>query len=101
MNARSISFLLELESIIAERAGADPDSSYTARLLAAGTRRVAQKVGEEGVEVALAALGEDKTAIADEAADLLYHLLVLLRDRDMSLGDVLTVLEERHHDNAG
>ena len=100
MNAPSTGFLFELESIIAQRAGADPESSYTARLLAAGTRRVAQKVGEEGVEVALAALGEDKSAIADEAADLLYHLLVLLRDRDMALGDVLAVLEKRHRDNA-
>lgn len=96
MNSSSCAFLLELERIIAERADADPESSYTARLLAAGTRRVAQKVGEEGVEVALAALGEDRTSIANEAADLLYHLLVLLRDRDLALGDVVAVLEERH-----
>ena len=100
MTGRPTGFLLELESIIARRASADPESSYTARLLAAGTRRVAQKVGEEGVEVALAALGEDKSAIADETADLLYHLLVLLRDRDIALGDVLAVLEKRHRDNA-
>lgn len=99
MSARSTGFLLELERIIARRASADPESSYTARLLAAGTRRIAQKVGEEGVEVALAALGEDKSAIADETADLLYHLLVLLRDRDIALGDVLAVLEQRHRDN--
>ena len=96
MSTPSRDFLFQLEKIIADRATTRPDSSYTARLLAAGTRRVAQKVGEEGVEVALAALGEDKTAIADEAADLLYHLLVLLRDRDIALVDVIAVLEERH-----
>ena len=98
MKASSCEFLTELERIIAERAGADPDSSYTARLFGAGTRRIAQKVGEEGVEVALAALGEDRAGIASEAADLLYHLLVLLRDRDLALDDVVAVLEERHRD---
>lgn len=96
MSARADSFLFELEKIIAERANRDSGSSYTARLLASGTRRVAQKVGEEGVEVALAALGDDRTGLAGEAADLLYHLLVLLRDRGIRLADVLAVLEERH-----
>ncbi len=96
MSKATDDFLFELERIIAERASADPESSYTARLLAAGTRRVAQKVGEEGVEVALAALGQDRTDVASEAADLLYHLLVLLRDRGVSLTDVNAILEERH-----
>ena len=98
MSASPGDFLAELETIIAERANADPESSYTARLLAAGTQRAAQKVGEEGVEVALAALGEDKIGIANEAADLLYHLLVLLRDRGVSLAEVVAVLEKRHRD---
>jgi phosphoribosyl-ATP pyrophosphohydrolase/phosphoribosyl-AMP cyclohydrolase len=96
MSDNALVFLTSLEDIIADRAGADADSSYTARLLAEGTRRVAQKVGEEGVEVALAAAAGNRDELLDEAADLLYHLLVLLRDQDVSLADVVTVLEERH-----
>ena len=100
MNTPSGAFLFELENIVAERANTDSESSYTARLLASGTRRVAQKVGEEGVEVALAALSDDRTGLTGEAADLLYHLLVLLRDRGIRLADVLAVLEERHRGRA-
>ena len=96
MSDKALAFLVSLEDIIADRAGADADSSYTARLLAEGTRRVAQKVGEEGVEVALAAAAGNRAELLDEAADLLYHLLVLLRDQDVSLADVVTVLEGRH-----
>ena len=96
MNDNALAFLTSLEDIIADRAGADAGSSYTARLLAEGTRRVAQKVGEEGVEVALAAAAGNRDELLDEAADLLYHLLVLLRDQDVSLADVVTVLEGRH-----
>lgn len=94
--ADDIRFLAELEQIIAERADAPEDESYTARLLARGTRRVAQKVGEEGVEVALAATAADRDEILNESADLVYHLLVLLRDQGLSLAEVAAILESRH-----
>jgi phosphoribosyl-ATP pyrophosphohydrolase/phosphoribosyl-AMP cyclohydrolase len=97
MTEQPLAFLATLENIIAERAAADPASSYTARLLAEGTRRVAQKVGEEGVEVALAAAEGRREEVIDEAADLVYHLLVLLRDQGVSLADVAAALEGRHN----
>ena len=87
--------LARLEATIAERAGADPATSYTARLLAEGVKRAAQKVGEEGVETALAGAAGDAAELAGEAADLLFHLLVLLSARDVRLGDVLEVLARR------
>ncbi len=96
MSKTGIEFLLALEDIIAERAGADPESSYTARLLNEGTRRIAQKLGEEGVETALAAVASDRQDTLDEAADLLYHLLVLLHDRKLGIEDVTAVLASRH-----
>lgn len=89
-------FLAQLEAVIAERRTAAPDGSYTARLLAAGPDRIAQKVGEEGVELALAGASGDRTRIVSEAADLLYHTLVLLAARDVRLADVLAELERRH-----
>jgi phosphoribosyl-ATP pyrophosphohydrolase len=92
----SLSFLLDLERVISERATADAASSYTAELFAAGTRRMAQKVGEEGVEVALAAAAGDRSELLEESADLLYHLLVLLRSADARIADVVGVLESRH-----
>ena len=92
----SIDFLDQLEAVIRERRSADPASSYTARLLASGTQRIAQKVGEEGVEVALAAVAGERDELLGEAADLLYHLLVLLQDRQASLADVVAILESRH-----
>ncbi len=92
----SLSFLLDLERVIKERTTADAASSYTAELFAAGTRRMAQKVGEEGVEVALAAAAGDRPELLEESADLLYHLLVLLRSADAGIGDVVGVLEARH-----
>jgi phosphoribosyl-ATP pyrophosphohydrolase/phosphoribosyl-AMP cyclohydrolase len=85
-----------LQHIIAERASESPESSYTAKLLAAGTQRVAQKVGEEGVELALAATTDDRQKIIDESADLLYHTLVLLRAKGVRLEDVTARLAERH-----
>jgi phosphoribosyl-AMP cyclohydrolase / phosphoribosyl-ATP pyrophosphohydrolase len=87
--------LSELDLRIAERARERPHGSYTTQLLEAGIRRVAQKVGEEGVETALAAVAQDDAALLGEAADLLYHLLVLLRARGLSLRDALAVLEAR------
>lgn len=91
-----IAFLGELEAIIAERASAAPEDSYTARLLSKGILKIAQKVGEEGVETALAATNEDDEALTGEAADLLYHLLVLLKARGLSLGDISAKLKSRN-----
>ena len=91
-----VGFLANLQHIIARRASESPESSYTARLLAAGTQRMAQKVGEEGVELALAATTDDRNKIIDEAADLLYHTLVLLRAKGLDLEDVTARLAERH-----
>ena len=87
--------LAELDVTIARRASGRPPGSYTTKLLEAGTRRIAQKVGEEGVETALAAVSQDDAALLGEAADLLYHLLVLLRARGLSLEDARAVLERR------
>lgn len=94
--ATAISFLAKLESVIAQRAAEKPEASYTARLLGKGVARVAQKVGEEGVELALAGVGESDDKVIDEAADLVYHLLVLLRARGISLPRVVQKLESRH-----
>ena len=91
-----VGFLANLQHIIAQRASESPESSYTAKLLAAGTQRVAQKVGEEGVELALAATTNDRQKIIDESADLFYHTLVLLRAKDVSLEEVTARLAERH-----
>lgn len=89
-------FLANLEKLINARKNADPESSYTAQLFAKGTKRIAQKVGEEGVETALAATVKDKNETISEAADLLYHLTVLLADADLALADVMDKLKERH-----
>lgn len=89
-------FLWQLEQLLAARKHASPDSSYTARLYASGTKRIAQKVGEEGVETALAATVEDRHELTNEASDLLYHLLVLLQDQQLSLSDIIDNLRQRH-----
>ncbi|QTF10740.1 bifunctional phosphoribosyl-AMP cyclohydrolase/phosphoribosyl-ATP diphosphatase HisIE [Brenneria izadpanahii] len=89
-------FLYELEQLLGERKSADPASSYTARLYASGTKRIAQKVGEEGLETALAATVRDREELTNEAADLMYHLLVLLQDQNLSLADIINRLRERH-----
>jgi phosphoribosyl-AMP cyclohydrolase / phosphoribosyl-ATP pyrophosphohydrolase len=94
--AAPLSFLLELEQLIGERIAEAPEGSYTARLYASGVRRVAQKVGEEGLEVALAGAGESDEALLGECADLLYHLLVLLRSRGLPLAAVIEELRRRH-----
>lgn len=91
-----IAFLAELEGIVRSRMDSSSDESYTARLLQAGTKRIAQKVGEEGVELALAATAGDKNEVIDEAADLMYHVVVLLAQQDLSLQDVCARLESRH-----
>ncbi len=89
-------FLFELEQLIAGRKNADPKSSYTAKLYHDGTKRIAQKVGEEGVETALAATVRDTEELKNESADLIYHLLVLLHDQNLSLQDVIGILKARH-----
>lgn len=89
-------FLRELEVLLESRRTADPATSYTASLYARGTKRIAQKVGEEGVETALAATVHDKEELKNEAADLVYHLLVLLADADLELADVIDILRARH-----
>lgn len=89
-------FLHQLELVIGERQSASPDSSYTASLLASGRQRIAQKVGEEGVELALAGVGDDRERVVAETADLLYHVLVLLAARGVRLDEVLQELERRH-----
>jgi len=87
--------LADLEAIVAERAVSGDPGSYTAKLLAAGIERCAKKLGEEGVETALAAVAGDEAAMTAEAADLLYHLLVVLRARGIPLADVMAALESR------
>lgn len=89
-------FLSQLTRTIADRTGADPASSYTARLFSDGVKRIAQKVGEEGVETALAAVAGDRAEVESEAADLLYHLLVLLEASGSSLEAVIAELKRRH-----
>ena len=96
MTAIRLTFLAELEQVIGDRIENPSRESYTASLAASGTKRVAQKVGEEAVELALAAVDGSNAEVLDEAADLLYHLLVLLSVRDVSLTDVVNVLETRH-----
>jgi phosphoribosyl-ATP pyrophosphohydrolase/phosphoribosyl-AMP cyclohydrolase len=91
-----LGFLAELEQILASRKGADPATSYTASLYGKGTKRIAQKVGEEGVEVALAAMAKDREELINESADLLYHLTVLLQNEGLGLKDVVQRLHERH-----
>lgn len=92
MSAFSLS---DLEAILAERANAPADDSYTASLLAAGMPKAARKLGEEAVESIVAALGGDKDELTKEAADVLYHLLVVLRIADIPLDNVLAELARR------
>jgi phosphoribosyl-ATP pyrophosphohydrolase/phosphoribosyl-AMP cyclohydrolase len=92
----SLIFLETLERVIAERLAEAPDGSYTAKLAAEGAGKVAQKLGEEGVELALASVLEDDRRVTEEAADLLYHCLLLLATRGLSLADVVAELEARH-----
>lgn len=96
MTECDLAFLQELEKIIVARRGSPQTDSYTASLFASGTQRIAQKVGEEGVEVALAACNGDPEELTNEAADLIYHLLVLLADRNVDLVDVVKTLQSRH-----
>ena len=87
--------LAELDARLAERAQASPEESYTAKLLQAGVDRCARKFGEEAIETIVSAVAQDKAGVANEAADVLYHLLVLLRAADVPLSEVLAELERR------
>ena len=87
--------LARLEAVIAARRGADPASSYVARLHAKGLGKIAQKLGEEATETIIAALTEDREALVGEAADLLFHLFVLLGAKDVPIADVLAELDRR------
>jgi phosphoribosyl-AMP cyclohydrolase / phosphoribosyl-ATP pyrophosphohydrolase len=91
-----LGFLAELDALVASRKAELPEGSYTTRLFSGGTRRIAQKVGEEGVETALAAVTQGDEDLLGEAADLIFHLTVLLRARGFGLADVTQVLIKRH-----
>ncbi|MBS0193564.1 MAG: bifunctional phosphoribosyl-AMP cyclohydrolase/phosphoribosyl-ATP diphosphatase HisIE [Proteobacteria bacterium] len=93
-------FLAELDAIVAQRYAQRPADSYTTRLFDEGIRRIAQKVGEEGVETALAAVAQDDAALLGESADLVFHLLVLLRARGLGWNAAVETLRERHRDAA-
>lgn len=91
-------FLADLDALVARRRAEMPEGSYTTKLFTKGTRHIAQKVGEEGVEAALAAVAQTPEDLTGEAADLLFHLTVLLRDRGLGLEDVVALLRARHAD---
>ncbi len=94
--APGVGFIGSLERVIASRASADPATSYTAKLLAEGPARAAQKVGEEGIETALAGRCGDDAELTSEAADLVYHLTVLLKARGLAWTDIIAELKKRH-----
>lgn len=93
----TMTFVAELEQTLAQRKDADPSTSYTAELYSKGIKRIAQKVGEEGVETALAAVVQDIEELKNESADLLYHLIVLLQASNLSLNDAIDILKARHN----
>ena len=92
----NLDFLRQLEDVIESRKDARTDESYTAKLFAHGPSRIAQKVGEEGVEVALASVIGTREDVLCETSDLIYHLLVLLNQHELSFADVVAELEARH-----
>jgi phosphoribosyl-ATP pyrophosphohydrolase len=96
MTNDNLDFLSELEQILRQRAVADPHESYTATLLQKGQAYIAQKLGEEAVELVIAGVQSDADRVVAEAADLLYHLLVLLQSHDLQLADIVAELESRH-----
>ncbi len=96
MSDSNLGFLTALEEIIVERKNSPVEGSYTSELFAAGRQRIAQKVGEEAIEVVLASTSGNREATLSESADLLYHLLVLLTDQGIRLTDVTDILEKRH-----
>ncbi|MEM9493493.1 MAG: bifunctional phosphoribosyl-AMP cyclohydrolase/phosphoribosyl-ATP diphosphatase HisIE [Myxococcota bacterium] len=95
-SAPGLGFLGHLDRVVEERQRDMPEGSYTTKLFRRGISRIAQKVGEEGVEVALAARDEGTDNVENEAADLIYHLLVLLRAKSTDLDQVIEILRQRH-----
>ena len=89
-------FLNQLDAIINERKLSPKDGSYTSSLLESGTDRILKKIGEEAGEVIIAAKNRDTAELCNESADLLFHLMVTLRDQDLSINDVIEVLQKRH-----
>jgi phosphoribosyl-ATP pyrophosphohydrolase len=87
--------LADLERIVAQRAAASPDESWTAKLVAGGQKKAAKKFGEEAVEAVIAAISDDRKNLTDEAADVIFHLLVVLRIAGIPFSDVLAELERR------
>jgi len=87
--------LKRLEEVIAGRRGADPGSSYIAALFSKGEKKIAEKVGEEAVETVIAALGDDRAELTSEAADLVFHLLILLNEKGLSISDIEAELVRR------
>jgi phosphoribosyl-ATP pyrophosphohydrolase/phosphoribosyl-AMP cyclohydrolase len=99
--AQDLAFLGTLEQIVAQRIATRPEGSYTAKLLDAGITRIAQKVGEEGLELALAAVAQSEGEVIGEAADLLFHTALLLKVKGLSLAQVVRELESRHSGREG
>ena len=95
MGTTNLNFLATLEGIIQERLQNPSEESYTSRLASAGQKRIAQKVGEEAIELVLAAVDGDRAEVIEEAADLMYHLLVLLNNQGIEFADVVAALEAR------
>lgn len=96
MNNENLAFLATLEGVIVDRLKEPAAGSYTSSLATQGQKRIAQKVGEEAIELALASVAGDRDEALNEAADLIYHVLVLLNNQDISLADVVANLEARH-----
>lgn len=101
MNAENIDFLIRLQNLIDSRKAELPDKSYTASLFKQGIGKIAQKVGEEAVELILEAKDNNRELFLNEAADLIYHMLVLLSARDCHIIDVIEVLKKRHEKTKG
>jgi len=97
---QKLQFLNKLENLLQDRIAERPEGSYTTRLLEQGTRRIAQKVGEEGLELALASVAQSEAEVIGEAADLFYHTLLLLKVKNISLSDVVDELRKRHESRA-
>jgi phosphoribosyl-ATP pyrophosphohydrolase/phosphoribosyl-AMP cyclohydrolase len=98
MSPANLKFLTVLEQVIGDRLKNGSEKSYTASLAAQGPTRVAQKIGEEGVELALAAVAGSREDVIEESADLLYHVLIMLGSQGIALSEVVDTLEARHSD---
>ena len=97
MSNDNLEFLIVLEQVIGDRLHEASEKSYTASLAAQGPKRIAQKIGEEGVELALASVSGDREEVIEESADLLYHVMVMLSSQGIALSEVATTLKARHN----